>query len=193
MSTTISVDYATLLNVIKLAMACIYHKKYITSNTKRRKQLIDTCLLNKPYFLNSLKKLYLICKQSQRKLCCTRYATVYNMLYSFSQFPIFCEGRSGRSTRISLYTASSISQRLNPKRFHPKFSMWFNYLSLGRLRGLLLSGIADTAFLGSLFWGILLTWPNHQSFELLIQSRDSTFSELWISGADQFFIVHTSS
>ena len=60
--------------------------------------------------------------------------------------------------------------------------MWLSHLSLSRSTDILLLVITEKACFGILSWGILLTWPNHLSCNLSNEkSRDSTFSELWIS------------
>ena len=109
------------------------------------------------------------------------------ILFSFFifQFPLFREGRWGSGSTFSLHTSrfsitSFISLRLSPKRFHPRPLMWFSQ-SLGRPTGLLPLGMADRACFESLSWGILLTWPNHLSCDLLMRkSSDSTFSEVFL-------------
>ena len=103
------------------------------------------------------------------------------------QIPLFREGRGGSSSKFSLHTSRSsttsfISLRLSPKRFHPRPSMWLSHFGLGRPTGLLPLRMANRACFGSLFWGILLTRPNHLNYDLSMwRSSDSTFSELWIS------------
>ena len=103
-------------------------------------------------------------------------AIFYSKWSSFFFFhcPLFREGCEGSSSRLSRHTSRSsitsiISLGRSPKWFHPRFSMWSVHLDLGRPTGLLPFALASKACLGSLSWGILLTWPNHLSWDLSIR------------------------
>jgi len=69
-------------------------------------------------------------------------------------------------------TISIISLGWSPKRFHPRFSMFFVIPSV--------FAVVPYAFslllLGNLSWGILLTWPNHLSWNFLIRKYVQKFS-----------------
>jgi len=88
---------------------------------------------------------------------------IYQLLFLLSEPVYVREGCRGISSRLSRHTSRSATTSNNsldwsPKRFHPIFSMYSAHRVHGRPTGLFPFTFASKAYLGSLSWGILLTW-----------------------------------
>jgi len=87
-----------------------------------------------------------------------------------------------RTWNISRSTAISDSSSDSTPRWDQAMSeMQSLHLGLGRPLGRFAVGLASKACLASLLYGVLDTWPNKRSCDILIRTSGSTFSALQIS------------
>ena len=117
------------------------------------------------------------------------YQRVFVVSLSFSLFEalfFLSRGSWGSSSRSSRNSSRSFANAVSSAKWIPcgdqaRLEMYVSHLVLFRPVSLLPVGVVSMTWFASLSWSILVTYPNHRSWDQSMRkSRGSTFRGLWI-------------